>query len=481
MIACNLRSEYHYFQLNILRMIFWALRQDIWMAWRLWRSQKKSFGRALGWVASGVLSLGLASLLLVISLMEGVEQKLIEHTLSSRGHIRILHTQHPQDLFPETWKKEILEKNIIASIPWQEEETLMVLPAFGFFIIRKWPWKHIQQDLHITWEKDIKNKEFLQEYQELEISTKNYNALTENSLTLKNKVSKDDDPMISSRQKSRPCVLSESILKQYHLFLGEHVFTYDFKNVQDWMRRRHSEPNLELPPPQKMHIVGSVKEQSFLPLMWCGLTNLETEHMKANPTQGEKKGWDIFLAHPQNAETLSQQFMEENPSILCESWQNEADSNLAWVKTQKRLMIIIISIIVLSSAAMIWAMMLVFISQKNKVMAVLSELGLEPFRLWRILFFSGHMVIGTGLMLGTFLGCMISWKFAWIQHILEHIMGQPLFPESAFIFSEMPTYLSWTSGLWVILGSWFVAAIACGFPAYKASMIYSGDILFEAS
>jgi len=184
---------------------------------------------------------------------------------------------------------------------------------------------------------------------------------------------------------------------------------------------------------------------------------------------------EILTDDPNKIELLQTEVNNQiqliNKQLYTLSWKQNNSALINALNVEKNVMFLILTLIILVASMNIISGLIIFVKEKNKDIAILKAIGLSNYSLMKI-FMSIGLIIGViGTSLGSILGVFFSLKISSIQEVLKFFFNIDLFAKEIYFLSSLPARLDQTEVLYVILISLIICLIATIFPAYRSSKI----------
>tara|TARA_Y100000590_G_C15626222_1_gene979453 strand:- start:178 stop:1329 length:1152 start_codon:yes stop_codon:yes gene_type:complete len=184
---------------------------------------------------------------------------------------------------------------------------------------------------------------------------------------------------------------------------------------------------------------------------------------------------EIFSDDPNNIEILQKKINNEIKSIskylYTFSWKENNASLINALKVEKNVMFLILSLIILVASMNIISGLIIFVKEKNKDIGILKTIGLNDFSLIKIFITIGFIIGFIGTFLGGLLGLIFSMNIVSIQLFLEKIFDSKLFSKEIYYLSTLPSKINNTEVIFVLIISIVICLFATVFPAYRSSTI----------
>jgi len=180
-----------------------------------------------------------------------------------------------------------------------------------------------------------------------------------------------------------------------------------------------------------------------------------------------------MLQAPQVANQLARSL---NGNFYLRDWSQQNSNWFAAVKTEKR-MIIILTLIVAVAAFNLVSTLVMTVTEKQADIAILRTLGASPGSIMKIFVIQGALVGLIGTALGMLFGVIVALNIDVIVPFIERVLGVQFLSKSIYVISELPSHLIW-SDVWTI-GSVAVvlAFLATLYPSWAAARVKPAEAL----
>lgn len=152
---------------------------------------------------------------------------------------------------------------------------------------------------------------------------------------------------------------------------------------------------------------------------------------------------EVFVNHPQNVDELRSPLRAATNGQLLWTWRDANGAFLSALDTERRVMFIILSLVVLIAAMNIISGLVMLVKNKGRDIGILRTMGLTQGSIMRIFFICGSMIGIIGTLLGLALGTSFAYFIADLQHFLEWITGNQLWNPEIKYLTEIPARLRW--------------------------------------
>ena len=185
----------------------------------------------------------------------------------------------------------------------------------------------------------------------------------------------------------------------------------------------------------------------------------------------EKRNLEIYLNNPQNIEEKKNKIQKIFKNEFVYSWADMNSSLFSALKVERNVMFIILSLIIIVAAFNIISGLTILVKNKTRDIAILKSIGVLNKSIVKIFFLVGVIIGTTATLFGIFLGVIFSLYIENLREFLSNTFNISLFPEEIYFLSTMPSEINPASIFIISLCSIFVTIIVSIFPAIKASKL----------
>ncbi len=224
-------------------------------------------------------------------------------------------------------------------------------------------------------------------------------------------------------------------------------------------------------PKQKTFIVTSIFDSGLADfdnnVIFLNLNTLE----EFSNMSSVDRNLEIYLYNPQKIE--DQKIIVQNifPKDLVFSWADMNNSLFSALKVERNVMFIILSLIIIVAAFNIISGLTIFVKNKTKDIAILKSIGVLNNSIIKIFFLIGIIIGTSATLFGILLGVTFSIYVENIRGFISSIFNLSLFPEEIYFLSTMPSEINISSIFLISICSIFITIVVSIFPAMKAAKL----------
>ncbi len=182
---------------------------------------------------------------------------------------------------------------------------------------------------------------------------------------------------------------------------------------------------------------------------------------------------DLDLA-PRVSDQLSPQLPPED---IVTDWTRQHANFFRAVKIEKNVMFIILFLIVAVATFNIVSTLVMMVTDKQSDIAILRTLGASPSGIMKIFVVQGALIGVIGTLLGVFFGVLIAVNIDVIVPFIEHVFHTHFLAKDVYYISEVPSSLEKSDVVAITLLSLSLSFLATLYPSYRASRVNPAEAL----
>ena len=185
----------------------------------------------------------------------------------------------------------------------------------------------------------------------------------------------------------------------------------------------------------------------------------------------DNRNLEIYLKNPQNIENQKVIVQQIFPDDFVYSWADTNSSLFSALKVERNVMFIILSLIIIVAAFNIISGLTILVKNKTRDIAILKSIGVLNKSIVKIFFLVGIIIGTSATIFGIMLGVIFSIYVENLRQFLSNIFDISLFPEEIYFLSSMPSEINPSSIFIISLCSILITIIVSIFPALKAAKL----------
>ena len=224
-------------------------------------------------------------------------------------------------------------------------------------------------------------------------------------------------------------------------------------------------------PKQETFIVSSIFDSGLADFdANIAFINLDTLENFFN-FEKDNRNLEIYLNNPSNIDEIKILIKKIFDNEFVYTWADMNSSLFSALKVERNVMFIILSLIIIVAAFNIISGLTILVKNKTKDIAILKSIGVLNKSITKIFFLVGVIIGMTATLFGIFLGVVFSLYVENLREFLSNTFNISLFPEEIYFLSTMPSEINPTSIFIISVSSIFITIIVSIFPAIKASKL----------
>ena len=185
---------------------------------------------------------------------------------------------------------------------------------------------------------------------------------------------------------------------------------------------------------------------------------------------------DLFLA-PKISTDLAVVLSNESQALFLTDWTQEHANFFRAIQMEKRVMFIILALIVAVAAFNIVSTLVMAVTDKRADIAIMRTFGASPSSIMAIFIVQGALIGIIGTVVGAFFGVLIALNISTIVPFIEHLFHVQFLAKDIYYISELPSHLLWGDVITIVILSFFLSLIATLYPSWKASKMNPAEAL----
>ncbi|MDN4054309.1 lipoprotein-releasing ABC transporter permease subunit [Massilia sp. YIM B02763] len=194
--------------------------------------------------------------------------------------------------------------------------------------------------------------------------------------------------------------------------------------------------------------------------------------------QQSPSGLRLRIADMHQAPQVAQQLKASMPGdLVVRDWSKLNANWFAAVQTEKRMMFIILTLIIAVAAFNLVSTLVMTVTDKQADIAILRTLGASPPSIMKIFMVQGALVGIIGTVVGVALGVLVALNIDVIVPFIEHLLGIQFLSKDIYLISEIPSDMRWPDVIKIGGVSVLLAFVATIYPSFTASRVKPAQAL----
>ena len=225
-------------------------------------------------------------------------------------------------------------------------------------------------------------------------------------------------------------------------------------------------------PRQKSYRVAAVFE--------IGMSDIDTKFMFMPIAQAQAffnhnsdvTAIEVFTANADRVDTFREAVTEaaDRPVYLVD-WRQSNSTLFNALQVERNVMFMILSLIVLVAALNIISGLIMLVKDKGSDIAVLRTMGASQGAIMRIFLITGASIGVVGTLVGFTLGLLICWNIETIRQFLSWLLRSEIFPPTIYFLSRMPAEVDFGETTAVLIMALTLSFLATLYPSWRAARL----------
>ena len=185
----------------------------------------------------------------------------------------------------------------------------------------------------------------------------------------------------------------------------------------------------------------------------------------------DDRNLEIYLKNPQNIEKAKIKIEKIFNNEFVYTWADMNSSLFSALKVERNVMFIILSLIIIVAAFNIISGLTILVKNKTHEIAILKSIGVLNKSITKIFFLIGVIIGTTATMFGVFLGVIYTLYIEDLRAFLSNAFNISLFPEEIYFLNKMPSEINPNTIFIISICSIIITILVSIFPARKASKL----------
>ncbi|MDU0809782.1 MAG: lipoprotein-releasing ABC transporter permease subunit [Burkholderia sp.] len=163
--------------------------------------------------------------------------------------------------------------------------------------------------------------------------------------------------------------------------------------------------------------------------------------------------------------------------LYIRDWTQQNKTWFSAVKIERRMMFIILMLIIAVATFNLVSLLVMTVTNKRADIAILRTLGAQLDSIIKIFVLQGMIIGFIGIVIGIALGCLVSWSIPWLIPMIEHIFGLHFLPPSIYFINELPSELVLSDVIHIGVVAFALSVIATIYPSWHATKVQPAEAL----
>jgi lipoprotein-releasing system permease protein len=267
---------------------------------------------------------------------------------------------------------------------------------------------------------------------------------------------------------AKQIVLGSELAKALHVKAGDHVILA--------MPSQQSTVNNLMPQTYRFTVAGTFEVGHFE--FDSGMAFIHMQDAQDILHLTAPMGLRLRITDANQAPQIAHELKNSlNGNYLVRDWTQRNSTWFAAVQSQKHMMFIILTLIVAVAAFNVVAMLVMSVTDKRADIAILRTLGARPASIMKIFMVQGLLSGLMGVAAGATLGILIAWNLPQIASGIEHLLGIQLLDKNIYFITSVPSQLLWSDVTGVVGVAVVLSFLSTLYPSWWATRANPAEAL----
>lgn len=184
-------------------------------------------------------------------------------------------------------------------------------------------------------------------------------------------------------------------------------------------------------------------------------------------------GIEVFTENPENIDRYKNVLLPllegKNARVL--DWQDANKEFFSTVKVERNVMFIILTLIIIVASFNVISTLIMLVKDKGRDIAILRTMGATQGMMMRVFFIAGSSIGAFGAFVGAISGLLFSWNIDSIRGFVESLLGTELFRAEFYFLSKLPARVDPHEVFLVVTIALLLTFLASLYPAWRAARL----------
>lgn len=396
------------------------------------RSRRNSFISFISLISMGGIALGVAALIIVLSVMNGFQKEVRDRMLSVLPHVEVFDTTGVIPNWEVTAQEAKQHPEVLGSAPYVDAQAMMI------------------------------------------------NDGTMQGVMLRGILPSEEPKVSEIVNKVKQGRLVDLKAGEFNIVLGVDLARAMKVGLGDKVTLAAPESQLTpagmLPRLKAFKVVG-IFEAGYYPAD-SGMAFIDMADAQKFFRQEAPSGLRIKIKDMLKAPLVAAQLEQAlNGHLIARDWSRQNSNYFAAVKTEKTMMFIILTLIIAVAAFNLVSTLVMTVTEKQADIAILRTLGASPASIMKIFMVQGGLVGILGALIGVASGVLVALNIDVIVPFIERILGIEFLAKDIYMISTLPSELRWNDVSTIAIISVSLAFAATIYPSWRASRVKPAEAL----
>lgn len=184
-------------------------------------------------------------------------------------------------------------------------------------------------------------------------------------------------------------------------------------------------------------------------------------------------GIEVFTVNPATISSFKHQLLAhlQGKDIRIFDWQEANKEFFSTINVERNVMFIILTLIILVASFNVISTLIMLVKDKGRDIAILRTMGATQGMIMRIFFIAGSTIGTLGALIGAIFGLLFSLNIETIRQFIEFLSGANLFRAEVYFLSKLPAQVDAYEVFCVVVLALLLTFLASLYPAWRAARL----------
>ncbi len=181
---------------------------------------------------------------------------------------------------------------------------------------------------------------------------------------------------------------------------------------------------------------------------------------------------EVMVENPDGIDTIKPQLQEAiGPDLWLQTWKDRNQAFFNALAVERNVMFLVLTMIILVAALNIISGLIMLVKDKGHDIAILRTMGATRGAIQRIFFITGAAIGVIGTLMGLVLGTTICLNLESIRKFVEWLSGVDPFNAEIYYLAQLPADMDLVQVIWITLMSLGLSFLATLYPSWRAAKL----------
>jgi lipoprotein-releasing system permease protein len=181
---------------------------------------------------------------------------------------------------------------------------------------------------------------------------------------------------------------------------------------------------------------------------------------------------EVIVDHPDNVDhVIGPLRVAGGPTLHLTDWRKRNETFFTVLEVERNVMFIILSLIVLVAALNIISGIMMLVKEKSRDIAILRTMGATKGAIMRVFLITGASIGVVGTLAGLVLGVVVCWNIEGIRQGLQSLLGTKLMDPQVYYLTRLPARIDAWETAWIVIMALVLSVLATMYPSWRASRL----------